>query len=48
VSRRPVGRIAAMSTHALELIFIGLLVAATLAIGWIAELVVLRLFKGQR
>ena len=37
-----------MSTHALELLFIGLLVAATLAIGWIAAIVVLRLYKGQR
>lgn len=37
-----------MSTHALEVLFIGLLVAATLAIGWIAAVVVLRLFKGQR
>ena len=37
-----------MSTHALEILFIGLLVAATLAIAWISALVVLRLFKGQR
>ena len=37
-----------MSTHALEILFIGLLVAAALAIGWISAVVVLRLFKGQR
>ena len=37
-----------MSTHALEILFIGLLVLATLAIGWISAVVVLRLFKGQR
>jgi len=37
-----------MSTHALELFFIGLLVLASLAIAWIAAIVVLRLFKGQR
>ncbi len=34
--------------QALEFFFIGLLVLATLAIGWIAGLVVLRLYKGQR
>jgi hypothetical protein len=33
---------------ALEAVFIGLLVAATLTIGWFAGLVVLRLYKGQR
>lgn len=33
---------------ALELFFIGLLVAATLAIGWFAVYVVLKLYKGQR
>ena len=37
-----------MSTEALEVLFIGLLVAATIAIAWIAAVVVLRLFKGQR
>ena len=37
-----------MDTHALELLFIGLLVLATGAIGWISALVVVRLFKGQR
>lgn len=37
-----------MSTHALELFFIGLLVLASLAIAWISAIVVLRLFKGQR
>ena len=37
-----------MSTDALEALFIGLLVLATGAIGWISGLVVLRLFKGQR
>ena len=37
-----------MSTHALEIFFIGLLVLATLAIAWISAVVVLRLFKGQR
>jgi hypothetical protein len=34
--------------QALEIFFIGLLVAATVAIGWFALLVVVRLFKGQR
>jgi hypothetical protein len=34
--------------HALEIFFIGLLVAATVAIGWFAFYVVYRLFKGQR
>ncbi|AEE47492.1 hypothetical protein Celf_3379 [Cellulomonas fimi ATCC 484] len=33
---------------ALEGVFIGLLVAATLAIAWVAGLVVWKLFKGQR
>lgn len=33
---------------ALEGVFIGLLVAATLTIGWFACFVVYRLFKGQR
>ena len=33
---------------ALELFFIGLLVAASLAIGWFAFYVVYKLFKGQR
>jgi hypothetical protein len=37
-----------MSTEALEILFIGLLVAATLAIGWIAAVVIIRLYKGQR
>ena len=37
-----------MSTHALEIFFIGLLVLATLAIAWISAVVVLRLFRGQR
>jgi hypothetical protein len=37
-----------MDTHALELLFIALLVLATGAIGWISAVVVLRLFKGQR
>jgi len=34
--------------QALEIVFIGLLVAATIAIGWFAGFVVYRLFKGQR
>jgi len=33
---------------ALEGIFIGLLVAATLTIGWFAGYVVYKLYKGQR
>jgi len=33
---------------ALEGVFIGLLVAATQAIAWVAGLVVWKLFKGQR
>ncbi|AEI13324.1 hypothetical protein Celgi_2830 [Cellulomonas gilvus ATCC 13127] len=33
---------------ALEGLFIGLLVAATLAIAWVAGIVVVRLFKSQR
>ena len=33
---------------AMELLFIGLLVAAALMIGWFALHVVLKLFKGQR
>lgn len=37
-----------MSVHMLEVFFIGLLVLATLAIGWIAAVVILRLYKGQR
>ena len=37
-----------MDVHALELFFIGLLVLATGAIGWIAGLVIVRLYKGQR
>lgn len=32
----------------LELFFIGLLVAATITIGWFAVYVVLKLYKGQR
>jgi len=34
--------------EALEAVFIGLLVAATLAIGWFAGFAVYRLYKGQR
>lgn len=34
--------------QALEIVFIGLLVAATITIGWFAGFVVYRLFKGQR
>ena len=37
-----------MSTDALEALFIGLLVLATGAIGWIAAMVILGLYKGQR
>ncbi len=37
-----------MSIPALEIFYIGLLVLATLAIGWIAGLVIWRLYKGQR
>ncbi|MBB5472621.1 hypothetical protein HNR08_001357 [Cellulomonas hominis] len=33
---------------ALEIVFIGLLVASALAIAWFAGFVVYRLFKGQR
>ena len=33
---------------ALEGVFIGLLVAATLVIGWFSVFVVYRLYKGQR
>ena len=33
---------------ALELFYIGLLIAATLTIGWFAVFVVLKLYKGQR
>ncbi len=32
----------------LELFYIGLLVAATVTIGWFAVYVVLKLYKGQR
>lgn len=34
--------------HALEVFFIGLLLLASLSIGGIAGVIVLRLFKGQR
>ncbi len=34
--------------EALEAVFIGLLVAATVTIGWFACFVVYRLYKGQR
>ncbi len=34
--------------QALEVVFIGLLVAASLTIAWFAGYVVYRLFKGQR
>jgi hypothetical protein len=37
-----------MSFLALELFFIGLLLLATLAIGFISVVVVFNLFKGQR
>lgn len=37
-----------MSLLAIELFFVGLLVLATLAIGYISVLVVYNLFKGQR
>lgn len=33
---------------ALEIFFIGLLVAATLTIGWFAGYVLVKLYKGQR
>lgn len=42
------GKITAMSTNALELIFLGLLVAATVTITWFAGYVVYKLYKGQR
>ena len=45
---RPAGRIARMSPHTLELIFLGLLLAATVTITWFAGYVVYKLFKGQR
>lgn len=34
--------------HALEIFFIGLLVVASLAIGWFSVYVVYKLYKGQR
>lgn len=37
-----------MGTEALEVVFIGLLVAATVTITWFAGFVVYRLYKGQR
>ncbi len=37
-----------MDVHALEALFIGLLVVATVTIVWFAGFVVLKLFKGQR
>lgn len=37
-----------MSTHALELIFLGLLIAAAVTITWFAGFVVYKLYKGQR
>ena len=37
-----------MSLLAIELFFVGLLVLATLAIGYISVLVLYNLFKGQR
>ncbi|PJJ70297.1 hypothetical protein CLV28_2128 [Sediminihabitans luteus] len=37
-----------MSTHAYEVLFLGLLLAATVTITWFAGYVVYKLFKGQR
>ena len=37
-----------VSMTGLEIFFIGLLVAATLVIGWFSVFVVYRLYKGQR
>lgn len=37
-----------MDVDVLEMIFLGLLVAATLTITWFAGFVVYKLFKGQR
>ena len=37
-----------MSPHTLELIFLGLLLAATFTITWFAGYVVYKLYKGQR
>lgn len=37
-----------MSTLALEILFLGLLAMASLAIVWIAGVVVYKLFRGQR
>lgn len=37
-----------MDLHALELTYLGLLIAATLVITWFAFYVVYKLFKGQR
>jgi len=34
--------------HPIEAVFIGLLVAATVTIGWFSAFVVYRLYKGQR
>ena len=47
-SSRPAGRIGRMSPHTLELIFLGLLLAATVTITWFAGYVVYKLYKGQR
>src|SRR5690606_13387982 len=45
---RPAGRIGGMSPHTLELIFLVLLIAATVTITWFAGYVVYKLYKGQR
>ena len=37
-----------MDVEAIEMIFLGLLIAATLTITWFAGFVVYKLFKGQR
>lgn len=37
-----------MDVHVIEMIFLGLLVAATVTITWFAGFVVYKLFKGQR
>lgn len=37
-----------MDVHVIEMIFLGLLVAATVTITWFAGYVVYKLYKGQR
>ena len=47
-ARPAAGRLAGVSTQAIEIFFLVLLILASITIAWFSVYVVYRLFKGQR